>query len=132
MDISLDILKEGRVPFFFYLSIDEFKSLLEDGESLVYRLIVDDERWFDADSFGTIECTSHEDSSLEELRCDLITDFFRSEVLTDEESFSCNRLIDFWIFCYERLESLHHVSSLFLCLVREIITQYYLDTCDSS
>lgn len=59
-----------------YLSVDELKCLLEYGESLVYGLIVDDNRWFDADSLCTIESTSDQDTALEEFGCDLVTYLF--------------------------------------------------------
>ena len=100
MDILFDILEEGGTSFTFYLSVDEFKSLFEDCESLVYSLIVDDDRGFDADSLGTIERTSYENSALEEFRCYLISNLLRSEVLSDEESLSCDFFIDFWILFY--------------------------------
>ena len=76
MDVLLDILEERRTSLALYLSVDELKRLFEDGESLVYRLIVDDDRGLDADSLGTIEGTTDEDSSLEELGCDLVADLF--------------------------------------------------------
>ena len=131
MDVSLDILEERRTSLALYLSVDELKRLFEDGESLVYRLIVDDDRGLDADSLGTIEGTTDEDSSLEEFGCDLVADLLGCEVLSDEESLSGDGFVDFWIFCDECLESYHHIVSLFLCLAREIVSEYHLDTCDS-
>ena len=105
MDVLLDILEECRTSLALYLSVDELKRLFEDGESLVYRLIVDDDRGLDADSLGTIECTTDEDSSLEEFGCDLVADLLGCEVLSDEESLSRDGFVDFWIFFYECLES---------------------------
>lgn len=76
MDILLDILEERRPSFFFYLSVDELKRLFEDSESLVYLFVGDDDRGFDADSLGTIERPTDEDTTLEEFGCDLVSDFF--------------------------------------------------------
>ncbi len=76
VDILFDILEEGGTSFTFYLSVDELKSFLEDEKSLVYSLIVDDDRRFDTDSLSAIECTSDEYASFEEFRCDLVANLF--------------------------------------------------------
>ena len=98
MDILFDILEERRTSLSLYLSTDELKSLLEDSKSLVYRLIIDDDRGFDADSLGTIESTTDEYTTLEEFRCNLVAYFLGCEVLPNEESFSRDFLIDFRVF----------------------------------
>ena len=53
-------------------------------------------------------------------------------MLSDEESLSCDRLIDFRVFLHVGLELLHHILSLLLCLLREIVSKHHLYTCDGS
>ena len=51
-------------------------------------------------------------------------------MLSDEESLSCDRLVDFRVFLHVGLELLHHILSLLLCLLREIVSEHYLYTRD--
>ena len=130
MDILFDSIEECGLSIFLYVCLYALESSFEDSESSIDVCVGDHDRWFYTYCLRTIECTTDEHSSLEELRSDLIADLLRGEVLTDEESLSSDRLIDFWVFHDVSLEALHHIISLLCRLLRQIIPEHDFDTSD--
>ena len=132
MDILFDSIEECGLSIFLYVCLYALESSFEDSESSIDVCVGDHDRWFYTYCLRTIECTTDEHSSLEELRSDLIADLLRGEVLTDEESLSSDRLIDLRVFRDISLESFHHIRSFLLCLLREIVSEHHLYASDRS
>ncbi len=118
--------------FLFEIFRNCFERLFESLDSPI-DLFVCDHNWrFYTTGKSWIESARDEDSILEELSCDLISDLCRVKMLSNEKSFSWNWFIDFRIFFDKFFEMLHGIFSLFFCLFWIIISKCDMDRSNCS